>query len=211
MPFCPSCGVQNAEGAGFCTNCGKSMSAAATLGVPAPAPGTAAPIAPAPMPAPMSAPMAAAPRPYAPAAPAQPNFLSTLWASIDTGARVAAIGGLVAAISFFLPIYEGGGGNGVDMAQSDAAWWFRLILALVAVGLLYFDYNNDLRTRVIVGTAQAAIGTIWGLQIFRIMTGGEFTSGLAFGWYFIHLGFLAIAVGGFMSVLHHTRRLVGVR
>jgi hypothetical protein len=140
--------------------------------------------------------------------------MSILWRSLDTGSRVAGIGAIVAVIAFFLPMYYGeyGGSNGVNMASGDPSWWFRLIFALVAVGLLYFAYNSDLRTKILIGTAQCAIGAIWGLQVFGILTGSNFTSqGPQFGWYALHLGLLAILVGGSMSVLDHTKQLAGVR
>lgn len=187
MAFCSKCGNASAEGALHCTSCGAQMAATGPA-VPA----------------------------YAqPQRAAQPSFLAMLWRSLDLGARVAGIGAIVAAVAFFLPMIEGV--NGVNMANGsgegggDIAWWFRLILPLVALGLLYFDYNNDLRTKIIVGTAQCGIGAIWGLTVFRIMTGGEYTSGWQFGWYALHFGLLAICVGGFMSVLDHTKRLAGVR
>lgn len=187
MAFCTKCGSENNAGAVQCTSCGTAM-AATGANVPAYA--------------------------HAPQV-AQPSFISTLWKSLDVGARIAGVGAIVAAIAFFLPMYPVT--NGVNMANGsgegsgDIAWWFRLVLPLVALGLLYFDYNNDLRTKIIVGTTQCGIGAIWGLQVFRIMTGGEYTSGYQFGWYALHLGLLAIGVGGFVSVLDHTKRLAGVR
>jgi hypothetical protein len=193
MAFCSKCGAQSAEGAAHCTSCGASMEV----------PGTA----------PASFPRATPPVPSVPVAP---NFFAVLWASLDLGAKVAGVGAAIAVISFFLPIYQGV--NGVNMANGsggegggDASWWFRFLLPLVALGLLYFYYNNDLRTKIIVATAHCIIGSMWGFTVFRIATGGDFTSGLQFGWYSLHLGLLAIVIGGFMSILDLTRRLVGVR
>lgn len=206
MAFCTSCGSQNPDAAAHCTSCGAVMAAVApaqtaSMGGMVP-PAAAAPAQP---PAPrMVPPMAAAP-----AQPMAPSFLQQLIASLDTGAKVAGVGGLVAAVAFFLPLYENV--NGVDMAQGDVSWWFRLLLALAAVGLLYFVYNNDLRTKIIVATAHVGIGAMWGFQLLHIMRGGEYTGSQQFGWYFLHLGLLAIFVGGVMSIMQDTKRLAGVR
>lgn len=185
---------------------------------PVPQTETVAPQAPAP-PAPQAQTVApqvfAAPAPqaqtFAPQAPAQPSFIGVLWSSLDTGSRVAGIGAIVAAIAFFLPLYAGGF-NGVDLAKADIAWWFRFLLPLAVVALLGFTYNRDLRTKILVGTALCAIGAMWGLQVFGVFKGSEFTAqGQEVGWYALHLGLLAILVGGFMSVLDHSRGLIGVR
>jgi len=192
MAFCTKCGSENPEGAVYCTSCAAPMSA--PTGVPDQQ--TYSPV---------------------PQVPAKPNFMTTLWRSLDTGSRVAGVGAIVAVIAFFLPLYDGGI-NGIDLANGaaggsgDISWWFRLLFALVALGLLYFAYNSDLRKKILIGTAQCAIGAIWGLQVFGVLTGSAFTSqGQQFGWYALHLGLLAILVGGSMSVLDHTRQLAGVR
>jgi hypothetical protein len=203
MAFCTKCGSQNVEGAAHCSSCGTQMPAAAGAPHPVAAPATSA--AP-----PMAPPMGYA----APVAPAAPNFFTVLWASLDVGAKIAGVGAIVVVISFFLPFYEGV--NGVNMANGtggggDASWWFRFLLPLVALGLLYFYYNNDLRTKIIVATGHCIIGSMWGFAIFRIALGGQYTSGVQFGWYAMHFGFLAIVIGGFMSILDLTRRLAGVR
>lgn len=201
MAFCTKCGAQIGDDAAHCTSCGTATSA-----------GAAAPISVAPAAAPMYTPAAI---PVVPAAPVAPNFVAVLWANLDSGAKVAGVGAIVAVISFFLPLYEGT--NGVNMANGgeggggDAAWWLRFLLPLAALGLLYFYHNNDLRTKIIVAAAHCIIGSMWGFAIFRIAGGGDFTSGLQFGWYALHLGLLAIVIGGFMSVLDLTKRLVGVR
>ena len=211
MAFCTKCGAQSTEGGAFCVTCGAPMTATpapAAASIPAPPAG--------PIPAPPAAPVPApGPIPTAFAPPATPSFLGALWAGLDLGAKVAGIGAAVAAISFFLPIYSGV--NGVNMANGsgtegagDASWWFRLLLSLVAIGILYFYYNTDLRTKIIVATAHVAIGSLWGFAIFRITTGGDFTSGLQFGWYSLHFALFAIVVGGFMSILDLTKRLRGV-
>jgi hypothetical protein len=155
----------------------------------------------------------------APMAPAQPNFFVVLWNSLDLGAKIAGVGALVAAIAFFLPLYGTAdlAYNGVRMASGeggtggDAAYWGRILLALVALGLLYFYYNNDLRTKIIVAAAHCAIGSIWGTSILRIVTDSSTMKYMQFGGYMLTLGFLAIAVGGVMSLLDLTSRLRGVR
>jgi hypothetical protein len=162
----------------------------------------------------------------APMAPAQPNMLMVMWNSLDLGAKIAGIGALVAAIAFFLPMAgTAPSQNGVDIANMSSgtyggslvlaglgtAFWFRLILSLVAVGLLYFYYNNDMRTKIIVAAAHISIGSMWGFQILRVAAGGSATSTYQFGWYLHTLGLLAIAVGGLMSLLSLTNRLRGVR
>lgn len=182
---------------------------------PVPQTETVAPQAPAPQAQTVAPHVFAAPAAYgqtlAPQAPAQPSFIGVLWSSLDTGSRVAGIGAIVAAIAFFLPLYTGGL-NGVDLAKADIAWWFRFLLPLAVVALLGFTYNRDLRTRILVGTALCAIGAMWGLQVFGVFRGSEFTAqGQQVGWYALHLGLLAILVGGFMSVLDHSRGLIGVR
>jgi hypothetical protein len=180
MPFCPSCGSNNADTSRNCTNCGVALQGGVTVGAPIGF------------------------------APAQPSVVASMWASLDIGAKIAGVGGLVAFIAFWLPLYSGGE-NGVNMADGDIGWWVRLLLSLVAVGLLYFDYNNDLRTRIIVGAAQVCIGSIWGFELFSIMKGSQYLSGMAFGGYMMLFGFLAVAAGGFVSILNHSRRLAGVR
>ena len=62
-----------------------------------------------------------------------------------------------------------------------------------------------------MAAAQVSIGSLWGFALFNVARGGEFTDGMQFGWYFLHMGMLAIFVGGFMSILSDTKRLVGVR
>lgn len=188
MAFCTSCGSQNPEGAAHCTACGTALvaapaQAAATPGVPGP--------------------MAAA------AVHTGPNALQQIVAGLDTGGKVAGVGGIVAAVAFFLPLWTDS--NGVNMASGNVTWWFRLLLSLAAVGLLYFAYNNDLRTKIIVATAHVSIGSIWGFALLNVTRGAEYSDGVQFGWYFLHLGMLAIFVGGVMSILGYTKRLVGVR
>ena len=81
---------------------------------------------------------------------------------------------------------------------------FRLLFASAAPGLMYFAWNGDLRHRVLVAEGQIAMGSVCGVQVFRIMTGGAFTEGLEFGWYAFHLGMLAILGGGVGSGVHPT-------
>jgi hypothetical protein len=202
MAFCTKCGAQNVEGAVHCSGCGAQIP-----GVVAPPQTANAPAAP------------AAPQvtyaPAVPAVPVAPNFFAVLWASLDLGAKIAGVGAIVTVISFFLPIYEGINGvnvaNGMGGGDGDASWWFRFLLPLVALGLLYFYYNNDLRTKIIVAAGHCIIGSLWGFAIFRVALGGEYTASAQFGWYALHFGFLAIVIGGFMSILDLTRRLAGVR
>jgi hypothetical protein len=146
----------------------------------------------------------------APMAPAQPSVLVTMFKSLDLGAKIAGIAGLVAAISFFLPWTKAAYGvlakNGMDMTKDSAVFWLILLLPLVATGLLYFAYNNDLRTKIIVAAAQISIGTF---VVFDFLRGG--VSGGEIGAYGAQLGFIAIAVGGFISIFELTKRLAGVR
>jgi len=217
MAFCTKCGAQNAEGVGFCTTCGNALGAAppAPTGAPPVAPQYAPPAAP-PQYAPPGAPVMYQ---TAPVAPAQPNMMMLMWKSLDLGAKIAGVGALVAAIAFFLPLYGSSdiAYNGVRMASGeagaggDAAYWGRLLLSLVAIGLLYFYYNNDLRTKIIVAAAHCAIGSIWGLSILRIVTDSSTMKYVQFGGYLLTLGFLAVLVGGVMSILDLTSRLRGVR
>ena len=217
MAFCTKCGAQNADGVGFCTTCGNPLAVApaAPAAVPPAAPQYAPPVAP-PQYAPPGAPVMYQ---AAPMAPVQPNFFVVMWKNLDLGAKIAGVGALVAAVGFFLPLVGYGDTtyNGFKYATSSAAeggnmaYWFRILLPLVALGLLYFYYNNDLRTKIIVATAHIAIGSIWGFQILRIVTGSDYVKYMQFGWYAHTLGLLAIAVGGSMSIMDLTNRLPGVR
>lgn len=208
MAFCTKCGAQNADGVGFCTTCGNPLAAA-----------PAAPVATPPAASQYAPPAAPVMYQAVPMAPAQPNLLVVMWNSLDLGAKIAGVGALVAAIGFFLPLVSYGDTsyNGFKYATmsanegGDMAYWFRILLPLVALGLLYFYYNNDLRTKIIVATAHIAIGSIWGFQILRIVTGSDYLKYMQFGWYAHTLGLLAIAVGGAMSILDLTKRLRGVR
>lgn len=225
MAFCTKCGAQNADGSAHCTTCGSPL--AAGVAAPPPAAPPMAPLMAPPMAPPIAPPAApqyappGAPAMYAPmpAAPAQPNFFAVMWKSLDLGAKIAGVGAIVAAIAFFLPLMGSGDymANGIRLASGesgsggDPAYWGRLLLSIVALGLLYFYYNNDLRTKIIVATAHCAIGSIWGFQILRVASGSDFARYMQFGWYALTLGLLAIAVGGFMSILDLTKRLTGVR
>jgi hypothetical protein len=221
MAFCTKCGRPNTDGALVCTSCGAPLrnpsSPPQVAGPPIPPAYGAPPSAPPtpPQPGPQAMPQAGASYYAMPAAAPSPNVFSIFWQSLDLGARIAGIGGLVAAIAFFLPLYPDANGvnlaNGAGDSSGDPAWWFRLVFALLAIALLYFVFNNDLRTKIIVGAAQCALGAAWGLAVFRIASGGDYTSGLQFGWYALHLSFMAILVGGFLSVLHYTSRLAGVK
>jgi len=237
MAFCTSCGTRNEDGAPQCVKCGAPMASAPASPAPpqayAPAAPAAAvppqapvtPVPPTPQKMPGAAMPPAPPQPTgapayypgqppvygAPVAPAQPNLLVLMWASLDLGARIAGIGAAVAVLSFFLPIYPGE--NGVNIAAGygsglNMAWWMRLLLPLAAIGLLYFYYNRDLRTKILVATGHCIIGSLWGFALFGIVMG---ESSWAFGWYLMHLGMLAIVVGGFISVYNLTQRLTGVR
>lgn len=189
MAFCSKCGAQNPDGVGACGACGAPMAAGA--GTPPPPPMT------------YQAP---------PAAPAQPNMLLSMWNGLDMGGKVAGVGGLLAAVSFFLPLVGVSSftGNGVDMAKGSAAFWLVPLLGLAAVGLLYFAYNNDLRTKIIVAAVHCAIGTIFIMSFFGAGALGSLAN-WQFGWYGLNFGLIAIAVGGFMSILELTKRLAGVR
>jgi len=137
--------------------------------------------------------------------------IRSVWAGLDIGARVAGVGGLVALVGFFLPIYADSG-NGLSLAVGgDIEWWFRLCFAIAAVGLSIVGYNRDLRTKVINGAVQAAIATHWGLQVLRPMQGSYYRAYVDVGWYVVTLGFLGVLVGGFLSVLRGTRPLAGVK
>jgi hypothetical protein len=140
-------------------------------------------------------------------APAQPNMLVTMFNGLDLGAKIAGAGGLVAAVGFFLPWGVGGStSNGMDATKSFGAMWLVFLLPLVAVGLLYFAYNNDLRAKIFVAAAHCAIGTVMAMLFFS-----PFFSGAQMGWTLNNLGLLAITVGGFTSIFELTKRLVGVR
>jgi hypothetical protein len=160
----------------------------------------------------------AAPMMYqaAPVAPAQPGFLAVFWNSLDVGARIAGIGAIVAVFGFMFPLSGFGDGswNGFKYAISsggDMSYWFRFLLPLGVLALVYVSYNKDLRTKIMTATAQCAVGSIWGFQILRVVTGSDYARYLQFGWYAHTLGLLAIAVGGFMSIMDLTNRLRGVR
>jgi hypothetical protein len=154
-------------------------------------------------------------------APAQPNMLLTMFNSLGLGEKIAGVGGLVAAICFFLPWSTGGmslwdsgetGGSlvqtqsrsGLSITGGTPAYWLMFLFAVAAVGLLYFAYNNDLRTRIIVAAADCAMGAYL-LHRFLI---GEFNQ---LGWYGAAFGMIAISVGGFMTIFDLTKRLGTMR
>lgn len=222
MAFCTKCGTEVGDGAAHCTGCGAPMGASVPIAVAPAAVLPAAPQAYAPPVAPQYAPPGS-PVMYqqVPMAPAQPNMLVTMFKSLDMGEKVAGVGGLVAAICFFLPWSTGGtslfdspytGGSlvetqtrsGLALSSATSAYWLVLLLAVAAVGLLYFAYNNDLRTRIIVASAHCAIG-VYLLHRFFV---GEFNQ---IGWYGAAFGLIAVSVGGFMSIFDLTRRLGGMR
>jgi hypothetical protein len=154
-------------------------------------------------------------------APAQPNMLLTMFNSLGLGEKIAGVGALVAAVCYFLPWSTGGmslwdsditGGSLVQtqsrsgLAQSGVtpAYWLVPLFCIAVIGLLYFAYNNDLRTRIIVAAADCAMGAYL-LHRFLI---GEFNQ---IGWYGAALGMIAISVGGFITIFDLTKRLGTMR
>jgi len=198
MPFCTKCGNENVEDAAFCTSCGAPLADAGISGIPVPPP-------------PPSTPAGFFDDYSQSACPAAtgPSAFSLFWNKLDLGSRIAGIGASVAMLAFFLPAEAGS--NGIRLGAGDAAWWFRFLLAAAVIGMIYFASNNDVRTKVLVATGVCAVGALWGLQVFRIVAGNWSTEGLQFGWYAMHLGYLAMLVGGFLSVREQVDYLVETR
>lgn len=213
MAFCTKCGSQQADGTAHCTACGAPMGAPA---VATPATPQYAPPAAPPYAAPPVTPQYAPPMyQQAPMAPAQPNQAVQMFNSLDLGEKIAGVGGVVAAISFFLPWIQAAGlsFNGVDVAsKGSASIWIMFLLPLVGAGLVYFAMGKDLRSRILVAGAQCLIG---GTMLMSLLGAGQLGSiglgiGWTFGWYGVNFGVIAVGVGGFMTLLESTKRLAGV-
>ncbi|MDZ4178673.1 MAG: zinc ribbon domain-containing protein [Coriobacteriia bacterium] len=174
MPFCSSCGQQEEADAVFCTNCGSRLDGVVS--------------------SPASSPEA--PRPVL---PARQSIVSVAWNAFDGGLKTVAVGSVGALAGFFLPIFESY--NGVDMAQEDFTWWLRLAVPVATLALLYIVAMKDsTRIHLQVTGACIALGSVWGFQLLNVLRGSAALYDPGAGWYVLHSGLIAIALGGFVSL-----------
>ena len=190
--ICTACGKENVDSSAFCEHCGARMQAQ-----PATTPGTAAP---GPIPVVVSPPPAA-----------QVPQVSALIASLSMGEKVAGGGAVAAVVGFFLPWVSatglGASANGLDLAKASGAVYLILLFAIAAGVLCYLSSKAAPGQKLMYAGYLVFLGAICGpVDMLGLLFVSQVQSVAGIGSWLLGLGYIAIAVGGLMTIRDFSKR-----